>query len=133
MPLKIHPNVGTIVQCLFEPGFKAPEMVKKRAVIVVSPRLRKRDGLCAVVPLSTTAPDVPMPYHYKIKIEPPLPAPYEAEEHWVKGDMVNTVGFHRLTPLYLGRENSKRKYIFPVISKEQLEIVRNCVREGLGI
>lgn len=109
-------------------------MLKKRAVIVISPRLRKRDGLCAVVPLSTTAPDKVMPYHHTIRFNPKLPVPYEAEEHWVKADMVNTVGFHRLHPLHVGREDGgKRKYIYPKISAEDLEIVKACIRAGLGI
>jgi len=109
-------------------------MLKKRAVIVISPRLRKRDGLCAVVPLSTTAPDREMPYHHKIRFDPLLPIPYEAAEHWLKGDMVNTVGFHRLSPLHNGRDQSgRRRYVYPKLSNADLEIVKACVRAGLGI
>jgi uncharacterized protein YifN (PemK superfamily) len=134
MPLTIHPERGMIVQCLYAPGFKPPEMVKKRAVIVVSPRLRKRDQLCAVVPLSTTNPTPVMPYHHRIKFSPTLPFPYEAEECWVKGDMLNTVGFHRLSPLFLGKDHEgKRRYIFPKLSAEDMAAVETCVLAGLGI
>jgi uncharacterized protein YifN (PemK superfamily) len=55
MAIHFHPQRGTIVVCDFR-GFEAPEMQKRRPVVVVSPRLRHRDNLCTVVPLSTTAP-----------------------------------------------------------------------------
>jgi len=52
MSIPYHPEQGTILICDFK-GFIDPEMVKRRPVVVVSPRLRQRGKLCAVVPLGT--------------------------------------------------------------------------------
>lgn len=41
MALRFHPKPGTILMCDFDTGFQVPEMVKKRPVIVLSPK-RKR-------------------------------------------------------------------------------------------
>ena len=54
MPLRFHPRVGSILICDYSTGFVAPEMVKRRRVVVIS-RLRQRADLYTVVPLSTTA------------------------------------------------------------------------------
>ena len=97
MPIAEHPEPGTILRCNFDSGFKAPEMVKPRIVVVLSPKIKKgRPGLCTVVALSTTAPDPVMQYHCQLDIKPKLPHPWESEGIWVKGDMVYAVGFHRL-------------------------------------
>ncbi|MFZ4526570.1 MAG: type II toxin-antitoxin system PemK/MazF family toxin [Chlorobium sp.] len=90
MNLSYHPKQGTIVICDFK-GFVAPEMVKRRPVVIVSPRMRQREGLCTIVPLSTTPPNDSEAYHYKLYINPVLPKPYDAEFHWVKADMIYTV------------------------------------------
>ena len=56
--LTFHPKPGTLLICDFDRGFKAPEMVKKRPVVVISPRRRKSTPqLCTVVPLSSSAPN----------------------------------------------------------------------------
>ncbi len=52
--LSTHPQVGSTLICNYGTGFVAPEMVKRRPVVVIS-RLRRRADLCTVVPLSTTA------------------------------------------------------------------------------
>ena len=52
--------------CDFTTGFKVPEMVKRRQVVVVSPRYRRHTGLCLVVPFSTVAPNEIEPHHYEI-------------------------------------------------------------------
>lgn len=132
--IKIHPHIGTVLRCDYEPGFKPPEMVKRRPVIVVSPRLRQRDGLCTVVPLSGSDPAKVMPYHCKIEFDPPLPPPYDDGTHWVKADMIATVGFHRLYPLFMEKDQyGKRKYDNRVISKEKLEEIHACIRLALGM
>ncbi|WP_414470719.1 type II toxin-antitoxin system PemK/MazF family toxin [Microvirga sp. M2] len=43
-------------------GFKEPEMIKPRPVIVVSRRLPYRSGIAAVVPISTTEPKHSLPW-----------------------------------------------------------------------
>ncbi|WP_293675629.1 type II toxin-antitoxin system PemK/MazF family toxin, partial [Thiolapillus sp.] len=95
MPIQIHPEQGTIVICDFK-GFVPPEMVKRRPAVVISPRLRRRQHLCTVVPLSTTPPNPVAAYHHKFTLDPVLPKPYNSKIQWVKADMLYTVSFDRL-------------------------------------
>ena len=115
-------------------GMKEPEMVKRRPVVVVSPRLRYRKGLCAVVPMSTTRPQPPEAYHHRIRFGEPLPAPYDSEYQWVKADMIYTVAFHRLFLLTTGKDDQgKRQYDARVISKADLRTIQSCILHGLGM
>lgn len=108
-------------------------MVKKRPAIVISPRLRKRNDLCTVVPLSTTEPLPPLDHHCRLE-GLGLPPPYDAVAHWVKADMIATVGFHRLCLPFDGRHPSgKRKYVIRVLSPPDLARVRACVLHALGL
>lgn len=134
MPIKEHPVQGSIITCNFNDGFKNPEMDKKRPVIVLSPKIRNRHHLCTVVPLSTTAPNPVMPYHAQINVRPLLPKWYDSDNLWIKGDMVNAVGFHRLDFIRFGKDkNGKRLYYFDTLSNEQMKTVRKCVLHGLGL
>lgn len=134
MSIDHHPGLGCIVTCDFDQGFKAPEMVKRRPVVVISPQTSWRPGLCTVVGLSTTAPQPQRPYHCVIELDPPLPPPWTAEM-WVKGDMVAAVGFHRLGLIRLGRDEAgkRRIYRMNVLSTEQLKKVRACVLHSIGL
>jgi len=133
MPLRTHPELGTIVICDFS-EFNAPEMTKKRPSIIVSPRLRRRAGLCSVVPLSTTEPHEIEAYHHKLHIDPPLPAPYNNKICWVKCDMIYTVSFNRLTIPFKGKDmNGKRIYDDRVIDKSDLIKIQQCILHGLGM
>lgn len=133
MAINFHPQPGTILICDFD-GFIAPEMVKRRPVVVISPRLRNRGNLIAVVPISTTRPDDNYPYHYKLRFEPPLPAPYDKPETWVKADMVYTLGFHRFYVPQLGKDASgKRQYDQRVVNEKDLGGIMACVLHGLGL
>src|ERR1700704_6371834 len=87
---------GAILLCDYS-GFRPPEMVKRRPVVVISPRLSYRDHLCTVVPLSTTAPNRNVPYVCRLELTVALPPPFDGERFcWAKADMVATVGFRRL-------------------------------------
>jgi len=133
MAIQFHPEQGTIVVCDFD-GFVAPEMVKRRPVVVVSPRLRKRDGLCSIVPLSTTPPNEVAPYHFKLHVTPTLPPPYNASYHWVKADMLYTVSFARLHLPFSGKDASgKRIYDVRVIDRVDLLKIQQCMLHGLGL
>jgi len=133
MGIQFHPEQGTILVCDFN-GFVPPEMIKRRPVVVMSPRLRKRDGLCTVVPLSTTPPKEIAPYHFKLHVTPVLPAPYNADFHWVKADMVYTVAFDRLYLPFSGKDPSgKRVYDIRVIDKADLLKIQQCMLHGLGL
>ncbi len=133
MPLTYHPETGTILICDFV-GFIEPEMVKRRPVVVISPRFRHRDWLCTIVPLSTTPPDPVQAYHYKLKLDEPLPEPYDAPFHWVKGDMLATVSFKRLSLPFFGKDESgKRKYVVKVVDPADLRNIRECVLHALAL
>jgi mRNA interferase MazF len=134
VPLTFHPNPGTVLLCNYDTGFVPPEMVKRRPVVVISPRLRNRDGLCTVVPLSSTAPNQPMDYHCQVRIVPALPAPWTAPSYWVKADMLATVGFNRLELIREKRQSFQaRKNVIPVLGPDELLTIRNCVLHALGL
>jgi mRNA interferase MazF len=101
MPLAFHPLSGTVVICDFSTGFAAPEMVKIRPVVIVSPRFRRRSNLCTVVPLSTTAPDPVETYHHHLSVGAYPPA--GASPVWAKCDMLATVALTRLDRVKVGR------------------------------
>lgn len=133
MSIQFHPEPGTILICDFK-GLNAPEMTKRRPVIVISPRLKYRTKLCTIVPLSTTVPTKIEPYHYKLNIAPPLPSPYDNSHAWVKADMLYTVSFDRLTPPFIKKDPSgKREYDARVIEKLDLIKIQECVLYGLGL
>jgi hypothetical protein len=69
----------------------------------------------------------------KIRIEPPLPSPYENPEMWVKGDIVLTVAFHRLRLLFRKWDGGDRVYDIRVLDRETMSAVKSCVRAGLGL
>jgi mRNA interferase MazF len=134
MAISDHPAPGTIVVCNFNGTFKEPEMVKPRCVVVLSPRIRARAKLCTVVCLSTTAPNHEMPYHCRLDIRPKLPAPWRSDGIWLKGDMIYSVGFHRLDLIRLGKDQAgKRIYRMNTITPEQMKEVKCCVLRGLGM
>jgi uncharacterized protein YifN (PemK superfamily) len=134
MALEYHPYVGTIVLCNYNTGFKLPEMVKKRPAVIISPRLRRRDGLCSVVPLSQTAPKEVQEYHYELILERPLPKPWNSPSYWVKADMISTVGFHRLHLIGIGKDHEgKRNYLTSRIPDLDLINIKKCVLNALGM
>ncbi|MDG4574895.1 MAG: type II toxin-antitoxin system PemK/MazF family toxin [Defluviicoccus sp.] len=133
MPLTFHPDPGTILVCNFNTGFIPPEMVKRRLVVVVSPRLRQRDNLCTIVPLSTTAPVSVQAYHCQVRIQPILPRPWHAEWVWIKADMLSTVSFQRLDLIRGDKDfQGKRRYMKPTLSGKDLHQIRDCVSVALG-
>jgi len=109
MPINEHPLTGSILVCDFASGFKEPEMVKRRCVVVLSPKIAARPGLCTVVALSSTAPRPVLGFHCQIDIEPRLPAEFFSDGVWVKGDMIYSVGFHRLDLIRTGKDDQGRR------------------------
>jgi uncharacterized protein YifN (PemK superfamily) len=134
MPILEHPPLGTVVMCDFNAGFRVPEMVKRRPVVVVSPKIQSRPGLCTIVALSTDAPDPIMSYHYQLDIRPRLPPRWQSDGVWIKGDMINTVGFHRLDLIRLGKtQQGKRIYLLEPLSYEIIREIRCCVLRATGM
>jgi mRNA interferase MazF len=131
VPLPFHPPPGQIVICDFD-GFKEPEIVKRRPAIIVSPRLRGRDGLCSVLPISTTAPRRELPHHFQLTIEPALPAPYGEQQVWVKCDMVCTVGFHRMNLPWYKDSGGARQYVNQYVDPDDLLAIQRCMLGYLG-
>lgn len=89
--------------------------------------------MCAIVPLSSTPPKRILPHHLRISFDPPLPAPYDAGESWLKGDIVLTVAFHRLRFLFSRWDGGQRVYDVRVLEPAVFAQVQECVRRGLGI
>ncbi|WP_419605988.1 type II toxin-antitoxin system PemK/MazF family toxin [Thiolapillus sp.] len=133
MPIQIHPEQGTIVICDFK-GFVPPEMVKRRPAVVISPRLRRRQHLCTVVPLSTTPPNPVAAYHHKFTLDPVLPKPYNSKIQWVKADMLYTVSFDRLYLPFEKKDGSgKRTYDIRVLDKADMIKIQQCILHGIGL
>ncbi|MBR0778544.1 type II toxin-antitoxin system PemK/MazF family toxin [Bradyrhizobium diazoefficiens] len=135
MPLAYYPSPGEIVLCNYGTGFISPEMTKLRPAVVVSPRLRRRADLVAVVPLSTTPPNSTEAHHCCITLAVPLPKPFEEPENWVKCDMVATVALSRLDRFRDGREpgGGARKFRTGKVSAAQLVEIRKAILHGLGL
>ena len=135
MAIRFSLPPGTLLLCDYSKGgFTPPEMVKRRPAIIISPRLPHRDGLCAVVPLSTTPPPVDLPYVVEINFEQPLPGPFDSSHMWAKCDLIASVSFGRLDLFREERDQyGKRKYLKRRVDNETLQKVLEGVRRGLGI
>ncbi|MEY4074793.1 MAG: hypothetical protein RJA29_2150 [Pseudomonadota bacterium] len=135
MALSYYPSPGEIVLCDYGAGFIAPEMVKLRPVVIVSPRLRKRADLVAIVPLSTTAPNPAELHHCGLTLSKPLPKPYDFPQMWAKCDMLVTVALSRLDRFRDGRVpgGNARRYTTGKVSAAQLIDIRKAILCGLGL
>jgi mRNA interferase MazF len=114
-----------VVACDFR-GNIAPEIVKLRPVVIISPNHIRRPGLYAVVPLSTTPPDPICNYHHRL-IGNPIPG--KTGEVWAKCDLIASVAFDRLDRLKVGRGT----YRIGHVPNEQLREIRLCVARSIGI
>lgn len=134
MAIKYHPERGTIIICDFK-GMLSPEMSKRRPVIVVSSRPRREcNRLCTVVALSTTPPNPKMQYNNTLRIEPPLPAPYDNDIQWLKGDMIYRMSFDRLNLPIKGKDgDGKRIYHIEILDQKTMEMVENCLLHSIGL
>jgi uncharacterized protein YifN (PemK superfamily) len=125
--INFHPKRGTVLMCDFTTGFQPPEMVKRRPVVVVSPRYRRHSGLCLVVPFSTVAPNDPEPHHLQIAV-----GRYDffdrSKPTWAKADMLTCVCFARLDRLLLNG-----RYAAPMLDKADFLEVQKCVANALQL
>ncbi len=93
MPLLFQPKPGSVIYCDYN-GFVAPEMIKKRPVIVIS-KHKHNSKLIAVVPISTTKPDNIL--DYQIEMDSQFCSIHLSnKKSWVKCDMINVVSLERL-------------------------------------
>ena len=125
--LQFQPYPGQLLVCNFGIGFQRPEIVKTRPVIVVSPQPRFNSGLCTVVPISSKPPNQIEPYHYSM--DPTLIPGEKYPEAWIKGDLVQTVGLHRLDRFKVGFRN----YQAPILPEAVLTEARRCVLHATGM
>jgi mRNA interferase MazF len=135
MPIQYAVARGTIVLCDYSTGFRPPEMVKRRPVVVISARLPYRDRLCTVVPLSGSPPAHNIPYQCRIEFAEALPPPFEQRVWWAKADMLATVAFGRLDLFRTDRDrvSGRRRYLHPKLGEEDLKRVLECVVQALGL
>ena len=108
-------------------GFKMPEMVKARPVVIVSPNHLIRPGLVTVVPLSTTQPEPVQTYHYRLNGSP-IPG-NAATEVWAKCDMICCVSLHRIDRVKIHRGN----YMVGYVSMEQVKRIRIAAAASFGV
>jgi mRNA interferase MazF len=137
MAITFHPKPGQILLCDFSQGFKEPEMVKnKRPVIVLTGVIKGRANLVTITPLSIAEPIQLQSYHYKVpKQSMPMLGIFQTQDSWVKGDMIYTVGFHRLDQVRLGKRtpSGKREYYTQKLGKDQMKQIYQCVLHGLNL
>ena len=115
--------------CDFNHGFKEPEMVKCRPVVILS----FRQGLCTVVPLSTTSPYFIEGYHHKLdpRSLPPI-LKEEKVDVWVKADHIITISLERMDRIRNGRDSKgKRQYCTPFVTQEDFKSIKKAVLRGL--
>jgi mRNA interferase MazF len=128
LPLTFHPGPGAMVICDFSTGFRPPEMVKVRPVVVISPQ-RRTSQLVTVVPLSSTAPVPIEPWHYRL---PPGAYPPARGPIWAKCDMVATVALDRLDRVRVKAGGVRTHQTFQ-LSATDLAAVLAGVRAALGL
>lgn len=133
MGLSYYPRQGEIVRCAYDYDVIDPEMRKPRPAVIISPRLRRRPMLVAVIPLSYTAPEPSEDYHCQLELQRPLPKPFDSPMCWAKCDMVATVSLDRLDRFKERHPvTGARLYRTGQLSAAQLKEVRKALLTGLG-
>ncbi|MGN3974746.1 type II toxin-antitoxin system PemK/MazF family toxin [Tsuneonella sp. SYSU-LHT278] len=129
--LPFHPAPGNILICDYSTGFKPPEMVKRRLCIVISPKLKRRDNLATVVPLSATCPEPLEDWNYKVEL---VCKSWGDGPRWAACDMLATVCYDRLSrPHYRHPVTDIRLFEKLALSTVDLDEVRARVRLALGL
>lgn len=127
-----NPQKGHILMCDFSQGFRAPEMIKERPVVVF--RGNARSKLVTIIPLSTREPEIKQAWHMLVsKMELPNIGMFNHKDSWLKADMVYTVGWHRLSLIQIGRKNGKRQYYHGRLSLPNMKELDKCVIHGIGL
>ena len=132
MPITFHPEQRMVLMCNFDTGFRAPEMVKIRPVIVLSAQRHNRET-CIIVPVSTTKPYPIETFHHRL--EPAsLPDRLRKAESWVKGNMITTVANWRLDRVRVARNpDGSRQYVAHKITVADWAAVQQAVAVAIGL
>lgn len=129
--LPFHPSPGDILICDYTTGFKPPEMVKRRLCVVVSPKLKRRNDLVAVVPLSSSEPNPVEQWHHRVDL---ICKSWGDGPRWIACDMLATVSYHRLSrPHYRHPVTSTRLFEKLSLSAQDLIDLRGKVKLALGL
>lgn len=128
MSIPFYPKIGQILWCDLS-DFKAPEMTKRRPVIIIGPKLNNRSDLVTIVPLSLSLPNEEVPYVVKLSknYHPKEEDGDEEKASWAKCDMVMNLSKSRLE----GFCNKQRGWYRCIASNEDLNAVRKGVLYGL--
>lgn len=130
MALPYYPHRGEVLICDFD-GFQEPEMVKRRPVVVVSPKSSHHRKLCTVVPFSTTAPYPVQSWHYPLP-HVQVPGLQATAPMWAKCDMLATVAFGRLNKPYV-KTRQGRAYRELLLAEADMQAIQACIRAYLGL
>jgi len=121
-----------VLMCDFDTGFRPPEMVKRRPVVVLSPR-RHNAQTCVVVPLSTTVPEPAEVYHHQLDFES-LPPLLRHSPVWAKCNMIAAVSLERLDRVRDGRDGlGRRRFVARHITEADLVAIRQGVLFAIGL
>lgn len=128
MTIKYHPKVSELLRCNFGRGFKPPEIVKMRPVVVLSSKTLGRGKLCTVVPLSTVKPVPIKNYHVELS-EQSKQYSNDGIQIWVKCDMIMTVAFDRLSAFRdINTDKSYREYVKRCVTREDMEKIKEALK-----
>ena len=133
MTLHAHPQQLQILMCDFDRGgFRPPEMVKMRPVVVVSPK-RYNATTCLVVPLSSVEPVPMLPFHHRMD-DASMPRGLQGKPTWAKANMVAHVALDRLDrPHYRSSADGRRRWEIAFCSAADWEAIRRCLRAAMGL
>ena len=131
MALPYFPRRGEVLICNFDTGFQAPEMIKKRPVVVVSSKPSHWRKLCTVIPFSTTQPEPIQAWHHSLGhvVVPGLQA---VDTMWAKCDMVATVSFERLNKPYV-KSRHGRVFKELILEEVDMQAIDACLRKYLSL
>ena len=118
--------------CDYSTGFREPEMTKRRLAITISPKLKRRDALVTVVPLSQTRPAPMEAWH--VEIDRDVHDPWGPGPRWAKCDMVATVGYSRLNlPHSKHPVTGSRLHHQIELGDDIVRILRRAAASAIGI
>lgn len=127
MTLTFIPDPATVLICDYTTGFMVPEMVKKRRVVIISPKAYNNRGLCTVVPISTTPPEVEQPHHVKFGAGSYFFLSQDTD-CWAKCDLQAAVSIKRLDRIRIHSQ-----FHAPRISQNDLTRIRHGVMHVIGV
>jgi uncharacterized protein YifN (PemK superfamily) len=130
-PLPYNPHPKEVLRCDYS-GLVDPEMDKVRWVVVITPRHLNIKKLCTVVPLSTTAPHDPQPWHVRLDADP-YPKGTPGIAVWAKCDMVMRVSYSRLTAYWDAKVDGRRNYVNLWVSDDEYRRIKRGVVYALGL